>query len=128
MQERLAAEPRWKPVRAWSVDDEAWIEPDLVFLDAKGKPIRQDWLEDHLTRLCKEAEVPRLTPHKLMRHGGATLMLAQGVDIYTLKDILGHSTVKVTEGYAHVLDDAKRDAANRMDELFWRNPPRQDEA
>ena len=38
-------------------------------------------------------------------------MLESGVDIYTLKELLGHSSVAVTEGYLHLCDRAKREKA-----------------
>lgn len=45
-----------------------------------------------------------------LRHTFATRMLESGVDIYTLKELLGHSSVAVTEGYLHLCDrpSAKR--------------------
>ena len=114
--ERLAAGPLWRPAVVLDGPDER--EANLVFRRLDGAPIRQDELEDHLTELCEHASVPRLTPHKLLRHGGATLMLAQGASLATIREILGHSTVKVTEMYAHVLDDAKREVADRLDDLL----------
>ncbi len=44
-----------------------------------------------------------------LRHTFATRMLESGVDIYTLKELLGHSSVSVTEGYLHLCDRAKRE-------------------
>lgn len=46
-----------------------------------------------------------------LRHTYATRMLESGVDIYTLKEFLGHSSVAVTEGYLHLCDRNKREAA-----------------
>ena len=46
-----------------------------------------------------------------LRHTFATRMLESGVDIYTLKELLGHSSVAVTEGYLHLCDRAKREKA-----------------
>lgn len=46
-----------------------------------------------------------------LRHTFATRMLESGVDIYTLKELLGHSSVAVTEGYLHLCDRDKREKA-----------------
>jgi integrase len=51
-----------------------------------------------------------ITPHGL-RHTGATLMLLSGVDIRTLQKILGHTELKTTERYAHVLNSQITEAA-----------------
>jgi hypothetical protein len=44
------------------------------------------------------------------RHTAGTLPLAQGVDIRTVQEALGHSEVRVTEGYTHVASDMARAA------------------
>lgn len=59
-----------------------------------------------------------MTPHQFMRHGGATLMLALSVKLEVIKEVRGHSSVQVTEIYSHVLEDAKRDAAQRIGVVF----------
>lgn len=46
-----------------------------------------------------------------LRHTYATRMLEAGVDIYTLKELMGHSSVTTTEIYLHLCDMAKRQAA-----------------
>ena len=54
-----------------------------------------------------------------VRHGAASLMLAQGVPLSTISDILGHSGIRITaDTYAHLTDELKRDAANAMDAAF----------
>jgi integrase/recombinase XerD len=42
------------------------------------------------------------------RHTYATMSLTYGIDIYTIKDCLGHSSVRITEEYVKLID-AKRD-------------------
>ena len=62
--------------------------------------------------------LPRMRFHDL-RHGAASLMLAQGVPLSTISDILGHSGIRITaDTYAHLTDELKRDAANAMDAAF----------
>lgn len=47
------------------------------------------------------AEMPDVNFHDL-RHSCATILIASGADLYTVAKILGHSSVKTTERYAHV--------------------------
>jgi site-specific recombinase XerD len=50
--------------------------------------------------------------HKL-RHTAATLMYQNGVDVRTLKDVLGHEDLDTTVIYTHIVDENLRDAAAR---------------
>ncbi len=55
-------------------------------------------LSGHLTH---EGEPYAISPHQF-RHTIATDMIEQGVDIYTVKEFLGHSSLKMTEKYVKV--------------------------
>ena len=46
------------------------------------------------------------------RHTFATLQLEHDTDIYTIKGMLGHTNVKTTQIYAHIVDKSKRYAAD----------------
>lgn len=48
------------------------------------------------------------------RHTYATLQLTLGTDIYTVSKLLGHKSLKTTEIYTKVIDQKKKDAANRI--------------
>ena len=65
--------------------------------------------------LCDRAGVRRCRPHDL-RHTAASVLLMQGADLRTVMEVLGHSRMATTSDlYTHVLDEAKTDAAGRMD-------------
>ncbi|MFC2170245.1 tyrosine-type recombinase/integrase [Acidobacteriota bacterium] len=49
---------------------------------------------------CRRAEIRGLTFHDL-RHTFATRLIWAGVDLITVKDLLGHYSVKTTERYTH---------------------------
>ena len=52
----------------------------------------------------------KLSVHKL-RHTAATLMYQNGVDVRTLKEVLGHQNLDTTMIYTHVVDQNLKDAA-----------------
>lgn len=49
------------------------------------------------------------------RHTYATMLLNEGVDIYTVSKMLGHRDIRTTQIYAKVADDTKRNAAQKID-------------
>ncbi len=90
-----------------------WTEMDLVFTQPNGRPLdpRRDW--DEWKELLKTAGVRDVRVHD-GRHTAGTLLIAQGVHIRAVQEILGHSDVRTTQGYTHVASEVARDAAQRM--------------
>lgn len=50
-----------------------------------------------------------------LRHTTATRLIDKGVDLYVVKEYLGHSTIQVTERYAHLAPDKLAHAAGILD-------------
>ena len=57
-------------------------------------------------------DTQKYSAHKL-RHTAATLMYQNGVDIRTLQNILGHTSVNTTMIYTHIEDSSLREAASK---------------
>ena len=64
-------------------------------------------------RACKKADIEGVVPHTL-RHTFATRLIGQGVDMVTAKDLLHHSSVRMTERYTHPDGKRNRDAVERL--------------
>lgn len=71
-------------------------------LEARGKTfnLSRAGISELFRKIRVEADVPGLTPH-VLRHTAATAMIANGMEPFTLKRILGHSDIKTTEIYVH---------------------------
>ncbi|NIO48011.1 MAG: tyrosine-type recombinase/integrase [Candidatus Aminicenantes bacterium] len=66
---------------------------------------------------CSNAGIKDLRFHDL-RHTAATLMVTGGVDLATVSQILGHSTIQMTMKYAHPTPENKRSAVNVLASIF----------
>ena len=55
----------------------------------------------------------RVTPHTL-RHTFAVSLLDQGVDLRTVQDLMGHSSITTTQAYLHTSDEKKLAAVNAL--------------
>lgn len=80
-------------------------ECDNVFLTDEGNPLTYNALKLVIARIAKKAEVERLHLH-LCRHSFAVTYLLNGGDLGTLREILGHSDISVTNKYLHLADSS----------------------
>ena len=71
---------------------------DNVFLTVLGKTLTENSVKLIFSRLAKKSRVARLHAH-LCRHTFATRFLINGGDVFTLQQILGHSTLEMVRRY-----------------------------
>ena len=91
----------------------------LVFPGRDGVRIVQ--ISDSFTRAIDKLQLnegvtdrrQRLTFHSL-RHSFASWLAMDGVDLYHIKELLGHSDLKLTERYSHLSESVLKQAAMRI--------------
>jgi len=66
----------------------------------------------------KHSGIKKHVTSHVLRHTYATHLLEMGLDIMTLKDLLGHSDINTTLIYLHVAQLDKGRGFNPMDKLF----------
>jgi site-specific recombinase XerD len=76
---------------------------ESLFLTVEGLPLTYDALSGCIKTLGNRAGIPRLHPH-LFRHTFAVHYLMNGGDVMSLKRILGHATLDVTQTYIHLAE------------------------
>ena len=87
---------------------------DALFISSKGRRISNRMVEILAKKYFEKAglDYELYSPHKL-RHTAATLMYREGnVDIRTLQELLGHTSLATTQIYTHVQNDDLKTAAN----------------
>ena len=75
---------------------------------------KASWISKPLRRWVEAAGIKKHITFHCFRHSYATLQLELGTDIYTIKSMLGHTNVKTTQIYTHIVDSAKVKAANTI--------------
>lgn len=73
-----------------------------LFVQLDGSPITLTTLKQLFRKLKVEVDIPRLRAH-LLRHTFATRYLENGGDIYSLQQILGHTSLEMVKRYLHGL-------------------------
>lgn len=89
------------------------LRPWLEYLPL---PINFEGIKSGFRRAREAAGYPEVHFHDL-RHSCATIMLGLGVDLHVVREILGHTSIKTTERYAHVMVKPQREALNKLGAL-----------
>lgn len=76
------------------------VKHSAVFIQRDLTPITDNTLRLMFRRLKTQANIPRIRAH-LLRHTFATNFLQNGGDIYTLQQILGHTSLEMVKRYVH---------------------------
>ena len=100
---------------------EAWIDSGFVFTTSLGTPIDPRNLLREFKTICVRAGLGDWHLHEL-RHSAASLMLAMGVPIQVVSEVLGHASIRMTaDVYGHILAPDRQAAAEAMSALLWAN-------
>jgi integrase len=69
----------------------------------------------HLHQWIGAAGITKHITFHCFRHTWATLQLTKGTDLYTVSGMMGHADIKTTQIYAKIIDQTKREAADRIE-------------
>jgi site-specific recombinase XerD len=103
--ERVVPIGKFVQMTLWSYIDKVRPKPvstdwDNLFLSSTGRPISVNTIKLLFSRLAKKSGVDRLHAH-LCRHTFAINYLLNGGDIFSLREILGHSSLDMVNRYLH---------------------------
>jgi len=97
-------------------------EQAFILLGDRKEPTEQvfkgliysSYLNVHLKQWVLRAGITKDITFHCFRHTFATLQLSKGTDIYTVSKMLGHRELKTTQIYAKIINQTKREAADKI--------------
>ena len=97
---------------------EGYEDSNFVFCNAIGQHLSPHTVYHHFKKAAEAIGIPEARFHDL-RHTYAVAALANGDDIKTVQENLGHHTVSFTlDVYGHVTDQMRKESANRMENFI----------
>ena len=104
----LSCEQTIANLKEWlSLRKSLHLDHSYVFVNRTLSPISIHAIEDIFSKYKRLAKInPNATPHYL-RHTCATNLLANGADLRSVQEILGHSNIAITERYTEVTTNRK---------------------
>jgi len=90
-------------------------DEEYVFLSKQKKPLRS--IRTPFENALKKSELKDFRFHDL-RHTFASHYVMNGGNLISLKEILGHSTLKVVERYSHLASAYKSKMINNLNGIF----------
>src|SRR5262245_39338053 len=90
-----------------------------VFCNLHGRPYRS--FRSAFERAVRKAGVVDFTFHDL-RHTFASRLVMCGVDLPTVKELLGHKTIAMTLRYTHLSSDHKQRAVSTLEQMSGQSP------
>lgn len=95
---------------------------DLIFANPDGSPLKPDSISSAVSLLSRRLKLPKGASLHTLRHSHTSHLLADGVNIPTVSERLGHSSPRVTaETYSHALRGRDDEAAQRWERFQREN-------
>ncbi|MHB8871676.1 MAG: tyrosine-type recombinase/integrase [Candidatus Doudnabacteria bacterium] len=90
------------------------IRNDFVFCKSNGVRYTGDYISKIFKLACKAANLDNAIHFHSLRHSFASNLVQRGVPLYTIKELLGHSSISTTEIYSHLNMDSLREAIGKL--------------
>lgn len=83
-----------------------------VFHKENGFPYTSEYISKEFKKVVRKAGVDESVHFHTLRHSFASNLVQRNTSLYIIKELMGHSSITVTERYSHVSNDALRQAIN----------------
>ncbi len=88
---------------------------DFVFCKKDGLKYCGNYISRKFKNSCIAAGIEKEIHFHSLRHSFASSLVQKGVPLYTIKELLGHSSITTTEIYSHLNMDALKEAIKKLD-------------
>lgn len=89
-------------------------EKSYVFCKSNGLPFTGDFISKKFKCACKATGTDKAIHFHSLRHSFASNLAQKGVSLYTIKELLGHSSISTTEIYSHLNMDSLKEAIKKF--------------
>jgi integrase len=109
-------QPRAIPMNEWvhKILSERASKTGYVFTFPDGRQTTVDCISGKFKKACRASGMSDKVHFHSLRHTGATWLVQSGAPIFAVQRILGHSDIKVTMRYAHLVTDELHDVVNKI--------------
>jgi len=77
-------------------------QDEYVFYRIKGIRLEVDYISKRFKKICRKLKFNESYHFHTIRHTFASNLVQRGVDLYTVKELLGHSNITTTQIYSHL--------------------------
>ena len=92
-----------------------FYNPDeYLFNNKHNIKFNKGYISKSFKKVLRDLNLPEKYHFHCLRHTFITQLIKKGVNIYYVKEISGHSNIKTTMSYIHIVTDDLRDAVNKV--------------
>lgn len=94
------------------------MDSEYIICSSKGNVVPPERLERTFCRMLKNIGISQTGTHSL-RHTFASILFANGTDVKTVSELLGHASIQITlNTYVHLIGKPKHDAVAKLNDVF----------
>jgi site-specific recombinase XerD len=86
----------------------------FVFCKVNGEKFTGNYFSRKFKKACIAVGLDSTIHFHSLRHSFASNLVQKGVPLYTIKELLGHSSISTTEIYSHLNMEALREAIKKL--------------
>jgi site-specific recombinase XerD len=90
------------------------IKRRLVFTKPNGYQYCSGYVSKTFKKACRKAGLSEAIHFHSLRHSFASQLVKKGIPLYTVKELMGHSSIKTTEIYSHLDMKTLREAVDKL--------------